>query len=482
MKKRFSHLRKQMIFLLILALSGISSVNLTAQNIAEDGNQEAAQKPMDPREAVSAEYHALWNDDINREIDERIEKYRKADVSFTLEDAAFREVKIAQRTHEFQFGAQIFNFNQLGSDELNAKYLSLYGEDKFFNAATLPFYWSGIEPEEGKTRFEAEYCDSAEYWNQVKEPTKEPHWRRPCPEPIIKFCQENGISMHGHPIIYCRIFPKWLQEWDPARKDELEKKYADHTRRIVERYQGQLDSWDVVNESVEPTPGKKRYPLTPDDYTFKTWEIAQNGFPKDVLLSINDSWRAVYPPFIRELIDRGAKIDVVGLQMHIFGSKPILDIAAGKDCVTNGTSWKPRDVEAYLRELDKLERPIHLSEITIPAPGTDPRSEAIQAQVTRDMYRLWFSWPSIYRITWWNVVDGCGYAGEPTKSGFFTRDMKPKPVYWALKQLIDHEWKTNLTLKADENGTISFRGFRGKYVLSWTDSNGKERAQEVTVR
>lgn len=437
---------------------------------------------MPPAEAVSAEYHAIWNDEVNREIDARIEKYRKADARVTLENAApGTEVKVTQRTHEFLFGAQIFNFDQLGTDELNAKYKALYAEDGFFNAATLPFYWAGMEPEEGKVRFVPEYRDSAEYWNQVKEPTREPHWRRPCPEPIIEFCRKKNVSMHGHPIIYCRVLPSWMQGWKEDRKPEMTRKFREHATQLVEQYQGKLDSWDVVNESVEPTPGKKRYPLTPDDYTFTTWQIAQTGFPQHVQLSINDSWRSVYPPFIREMMDRGAKIDIVGLQMHIFGSKPILDVAAGKDCITNGTSWKPRDVEAYLRELDKLERPIHLSEITIPAPGTDARAQGIQAQVTRDMYRLWFSWPSIYRITWWNVVDDCGYRNEPTKSGLFTRQMEPKPAFHALNELINGEWKTNLTLKTDENGQISFRGFRGKYTLTWTDKDGTKRTKEISV-
>ena len=479
-------MKKHFIFSLAVSLAALTfgSADVRAQ---ETPNQTPNQTPnstasemIRPIDAVSAGYRAIWNDDVNREIDERIEKYRKADASFTLESAAGREVKVSQKTHEFLFGAQIFNFNQLGSDELNAKYLALFGADKFFNAATLPFYWAGMEPTEGNVRFEPEFRDSAEYWNQVQDPGKEPHWRRPCPEPIIEFCEKNGISMHGHPIIYCRVLPSWMKT-SSDYKETMTRKFQEHAHQLIARYQGRLGSWDVVNESVEPTPGKSRYPLTPDDYTFSTWKIAEKEFPANVKLAINDSWRAVYPPFIKGLMERGAKIDVVGLQMHVFGSEPILKIAAGEDCLPNGTSWKPRDEERYLRELDLLGRPIHLSEITIPAPGTDARAQAIQAQVTYDQYRLWFSWPSIYRITWWNVVDDCGYRNEPTKSGLFTRQMEPKPAFFAMDRLINHEWKTNLTLKADETGHISFRGFRGNYQLSWTDASGKVHVQEVTV-
>lgn len=441
-----------------------------------------AEEAVQPDDPIPAEYQALWNDEVNAEIDARIEKYRKADAEFTLENAAGCEISVTQKTHDFLFGAHLFNFDQLGSDDLNAKYKSYYGRESLFNAATLPFYWSEMELEEGKVRLHAEYRDSAAYWNQVAEPGKELHWRRPCPEPIIEFCEKNGISMHGHPIIYCPFMPKWLKaRVKPEYKEELWKLFKAHIELYISEYGGRLESWDVVNESVNVAPGKERHANMPDDYTFRSWEVAQSGFPKEVKLCINDSWRAVYPPFIKSLIDRGAKIDVVGLQMHIFGSAPMEKIARGEDCITNGTSWKPRDVEAYLRELDLLGRPIHLSEITIPAPGNDARALAIQARVTRDMYRLWFSWPSIYRITWWNVVDDCGYRGEPTVSGLFTRQMEPKPVYYAMDQLINHDWKTTLTLKADGAGKIAFRGFKGEYELSWTGTDGKTYTKRVQV-
>jgi hypothetical protein len=34
-----------------------------------------------------------------------------------------------------------------------------------------------------------------------------------------------------------------------------------------------------------------------------------------------------------------------------------------------------------------------------------------------------------------------------------------------LDQLINHEWRTNLTLKTDANGKMSFRGFHGTYLV-----------------
>ena len=125
--------------------------------------------------------------------------------------------------------------------------------------------------------------------------------------------------------------------------------------------------------------------------------------------------------------------------------------------------------------------PIHLSEITISAPGGDERGEIVQAEISRNLYRLWFSIPDMAAITWWNVVDDCGAPGEPSVSGLFHRDMTPKKAYFALDRLINDEWRTRLTVKAGADGAVSFRGFRGAYRLSWRDASGALRESAARI-
>lgn len=139
-----------------------------------------------------------------------------------------------------------------------------------------------------------------------------------------------------------------------------------------------------------------------------------------------------------------------------------------------------------LGELDACaRRPIHLSEVTIPAPRnvkglSREKADAIQAQMVRDNFRLWFSWPSINRITYWNLVDSVG--GEILYSGFYNRDMTKKPAYFALHRLVNEEWRTNLHVKSDASGALSFRGFKGRYRLSWTGADGKQVSQFVDLK
>ena len=53
--------------------------------------------------------------------------------------------------------------------------------------------------------------------------------------------------------------------------------------------------------------------------------------------------------------------------------------------------------------------------------------------------------------------------------------MKPKSAFYALDNLINKEWKTNVTVKPGADGKISFRGFRGIYRISWKDKYGRNR-------
>ena len=78
------------------------------------------QKPVVTRSEIDAvispAYRELWNSAEQKKIDDDIEKNRKAENEFQLPGSARgREVKVEQLTHDFIFGAHIFNFDQLGT-------------------------------------------------------------------------------------------------------------------------------------------------------------------------------------------------------------------------------------------------------------------------------------------------------------------------------------------------------------------------------
>ena len=489
----------------------------------------------DTGKIMSQKYWDVWNADVQKKIDADIDANRKADAVVNVGQVKEgSEVVVEQISHDFIFGAHIFNFDQLGSDELNAKYKSLYGT--LFNSATVSFYWYKFEMEQNRPRFKSEYWDSAEYWNNSKQPSREPHWRRPAPENVIRYCKEMGIRVHGHPLIWdIRLFhiPTWLLDsclTDPKERElflkdiisefpvhgnrAIPEKYTDKYKKldgkqlskmfpifaanmkkafekriveIAEYYGDTVDSWDVVNESASAYDrGKfaegdklmKAWGLMPGDFTYEAFQTAQKHFPAGVKLNINDyHMKPAYPKQVKDLLSRGCKIDIVGSQMHLFNPKESIAVSEGKI----PEKINPKDVWAIMEMID-VGKPIHLSEITITATDTTERGRMIQAIITRNIYRLWFSIKPMMGVTWWNVVDDCGAPGEPSLSGLFTRGMNPKPAFYALNELINGEWKTNLNVKPDADGNVKFRGFKGKYRLSWLDKNGDEQFKIVKVK
>lgn len=413
-------------------------------------------------QVMNEAYRDIWNSEVQAKIDNDIDVNRKADAIFKLEDVpSGTVVKVEQVAHEFLFGGNIFLFGDLKTPENNKKYEDVFGS--LFNAATVPFYWKTLEPVKGSPR----YKSGSSY-----------EFRRPPTDPVVDFCESKGINMNGHAIIYG--MRKWGHpEWMSGNRKEMEPYFKAHIRDLAQRYKGRIQRWDVVNE---PTDQANRG-LMPDDYTYKSFLWSMLYFPDSVALNMNDSdmhWDMSlyrrYLEIVRNLIDRGIRIDQVGLQMHIFNPEESRKIAEGADILT------PEKIYERLNYMSDAGRPIHVSEVTISAPDETDAGRRIQAEITRNLYRLWFSYPTVMGITWWNVVDGGAAPGEPSTSGLFTHDMKPKPAFFVLDQLINHEWKTNTTVKADKNGNITFRGFKGRYKVSWKDKSGKEQYAEFDLK
>lgn len=486
---------------------------------------------------MSKEYWNIWNDAEQARIDRDIEQYRKADATFHVGDIRRgTKVKVEQIKSEFVFGASSFNWNQLGSEELNAKYRNLFGT--LFNRATVAFYWMHFEPEYGVKRYDETPEDNEKWWNSVKNPEDQQFWRRPPTNPIIDWCIEHGVAVHGHPLVWGTRgsqHPEWLmKEGLPAEQaaaldtldthritakkkkpatakaygamspydlynivpdyvKSIQDKYDARIKELMTYYAGKIDSWDVVNESsVDFCRGneltsfpmcKSSYGIMPADYTYHSFKEAEKYADDKVLLNINDyAVTDRYPAQIAHLLSRGVRMDILGSQMHLFGAKQCLDIANGKHLDPNKKRVEPLSIRSFFGKLGAFGIPACVSEVTITSPGENERGEMIQAIITRNLYRMWFSQELMMGITWWNVVDGCGLKGEPSNSGLFHRDMTPKMSFYALDELINHEWKTNVELKPDAKGDISFRGFKGTYRISWKGHDGKVRTEELVVK
>ena len=111
---------------------------------------------MGRREDVLKTFDAQ-RDFLDARVKSGIELYRKGDAVLdikTADGSAPPEditVEVKQASHKFKFGANLFMLDECETAEKNAIYREKFPE--FLNLATLPFYWSDLEPEEGKPRY-----------------------------------------------------------------------------------------------------------------------------------------------------------------------------------------------------------------------------------------------------------------------------------------------------------------------------------------
>ena len=183
----------------------------------------------------------------------------------------------------------------------------------------------------------------------------------------------------------------------------------------------------------------------------------------------------------RELL-KGVRIDAVGMQFHMFHGADMANVVK-----ESKTYYDPQRIFDVMDTYAALGKPLQITEITIPAYSEDPGDEETQAEILRELYRIWFSHSAMKAIIYWNLPDGyAAYAkpgdfsgGENLYYGGLCRfDMTPKPAYRVLCDLFGREWRTNF--ERDVGGQFSFRGFHGTYELEAT-SDGRTVKREFRL-
>lgn len=398
-----------------------------------------------------------------------IERNRKGDFDIVITNQNGDPVKNAKVAADmsqidFNFGANIFMLGEYDTDEENKRYERKFC--KIFNSASVPLYWEGTEPTQGYLRYDAD--------------TKRDIYRRPPADAVRDFCRKHNLRMKGHPLFWHEFVPMWL----PDDFSELKPLIVKRFEEISERYSKDFERFDVVNEPsriydvyIEHLHKTNWKCLVPDDdYIPWLFRLADRYFPSNTLI-LNDTVGASFDEFrgkysayylnIASLLERGIRIDEIGLQCHLGGNWP-------RNVYNTEILYDILDTYA------SLGKPMNISEISIPSVFDGIVDEELQAVAAERLYKTCFSHPSISGLTWWNLPDDGVLttkrvaANENLPStGLIDGDYNEKPAYKVLDRLINHEWKTNIQIETNKFGIASFRGFYGKYNIKIT-VDGKE--------
>ena len=363
-------------------------------------------------------------------------------------------VRVDQISHSFLFGCGVFDSVQLFRETDPEKQAVIRARlDKWlklFNYGTLPFYWGRYEPEEGKT---------------AKEETLQ----------AAQYLRKRHVTLKGHPLCWHTACAPWLLKYS---NEEIMRRQLDRITREVTDFNGLIDLWDVINEVVI-MPEFDRYDNAVTRLCVEKGRVglvkevfaAAKETDPDAVLLINDfNTSEAYAQLIEDLLEADVPIGAIGIQSH-----------------QHQGYWGAEKLHSVLERFSRFGLPIHFTENTLisgeimPAHIVDlndwqvdawpstPEGEDRQAREIAEMYSILFAHPLVEAITTWDFTDGCWLKAP---SGFLREDNTEKPSWHMLKQLIHGDWETHKTLTTDEEGYLSFTGFKGDYQLRTVSGSG----------
>ncbi len=354
---------------------------------------ELAAKPGEKHAAkwnLTALPHALWAGEL-------------AIVELSRHNIARR-----RKREDYLFGCNAFAYH---GDTPYARHFR-----EVLNFATLPFYLASLERQEGK-----------------------PNYRKV--DRILEWCETVGITPKGHPLWWGHQagIPAWLKGADWAA---AQKQCARVVGRSVERYRGQINIWDIINEAHDWANGLSLTQEQEVEITRICADTARSKNP-DAKLIVNNCcpfgeyaaaghvhlgpvYEKVFTPlsYLDAVMEAKVDFDIVGVQIY-FPSRDMFSISK------------------LLDEYARFGKPVNITELGVrtssaSGSGVKPRAEwhmpwceKVQADWVEWFYTMCYARPEITAITWWDFKDP---AFIPT-SGFLRDDETPRESFFRLKAL-----------------------------------------------
>ena len=268
---------------------------------------------------------------------------------------------------------------------------------------------------------------------------------------------KNNMYIVGHALVWHAQLADFMQNIDKSA--EARKHVDNHINRLVSRYKGKIDAWDVVNEAFEENGSLRAsvfYKNLGENYIEEIFRKTEKADP-DADLIYNDynlykpEKRAAVLKMVNNFKSNGTKINGVGVQAHWDLKSPsleeieqiILDIHAEGvsvsftelDISVLPNPWEMVGAEVT-QNFSKFEGDPKMN----PYPNGLP--DAVQEKLAKryqDIFNLFVKHSDkINRVTFWGVMDKHSWLNDwPIKGRtnyplLFDRDYQPKVAYERL--------------------------------------------------
>ena len=272
---------------------------------------------------------------------------------------------------------------------------------------------------------------------------------------LVALASKHQLKINGHTLLWHTFCPDWFFEdgGKPAARDLVLSRMRTHIAAVVGHYQGKISSWDVVNEAISDKPEEylretKWKTSIGEDYILDAFLAAQKADPSAELY-YNDFGieapvkREKALRLIRELRDRGARVDGIGIQGHWQTGKVPLNNIEDSIAAFHEAGLKVMitelDLDVVPRQSTGADASQKEKDLDDPyANGCPPQVLQQQATDYAALFRLFRKHADkITRVTFWNLHDGRSWLNVwPRKRTnyplLWDRQLQPKPAFAAV--------------------------------------------------
>jgi endo-1,4-beta-xylanase len=275
----------------------------------------------------------------------------------------------------------------------------------------------------------------------------------------VEFGQRNRMFIIGHNLVWHSQVPKWVFEdskGNPVSRKVLLQRMRDHINKVVTRYEGRINGWDVVNEALNedgtlrPSPWMK---IIGEDYIEKAFRYAHKADPQaqlyynDYSLE-NEAKRKGALELVKKLKATGVPITGIGLQDHVS-----MDGPSAQQIDTTISEFGKLGVKVMITELDvdllpwpAMHQTADVSLNVAADPTLNPYPNGLPDAVQRALAQRYVDLFEAYsrhcglvsRVTFWGVTDKDSWKNNwPVKGRtnyplLFDRTAQPKPAFDAV--------------------------------------------------
>jgi endo-1,4-beta-xylanase len=281
---------------------------------------------------------------------------------------------------------------------------------------------------------------------------------------FVEFGEQNNMFIIGHCIMWHSQVPFWVfidADSNLVSRDTLLYRLKDHINTVVGRYKGRVHGWDVVNEALNDNGTIREtlwYKIIGEDFIQKAFEYVHEADP-DAELYYNDynmSMKAKREGAVRilkPLIDKGIRIDAIGMQGHYESDWPTLGAIDSSIVRFGELGTKVMITELEITILPSAFRGAEIStnvklkkELNPYVDGLPDSAETILTNRYVDMFDLFNKRKDVIsRVTLWGVTDKHSWRNNFPVRGrtdyplLFDRDYQPKKAFFDIQDLYSEE-------------------------------------------